>query len=214
MNGLVLHGYWRSSASYRVRIALNLKGVEYRQVTHDLKTGAQRNADYRARAPHGLVPAIEHDGEVLIESPAILEWIETRWPEPQLLPASPEDAAAVRAMAALIACEIHPLGNLRVLDWLRGELGAVEPQVTQWVAHWIGEGFGALETLIARHGRAFAFGDAPTLVDVYLVPQVYNALRFGLDLDAFPRICATNARMLAIPAVARAHPDLQPDANP
>jgi maleylpyruvate isomerase len=212
MTGLVLHDYWRSSASYRVRIALALKGIDYAQVSHDLRLGEQRSPEYVALAPHGLVPAIEHDGTVLIESLAIIEWIEARWPEPPLLPATIEDAARVRAICALIACDIHPLNNLRVLDKLRSDFAASDEQVRAWIAHWIGEGFSALERLVGQHGGRFAFGDRPTLADCCLVPQVYNAQRFGISLAPFPRIAAANAAMLAVSEVAQAYPDMQAGA--
>ena len=212
MSDIVLHGYWRSSAAYRVRIALGLKGLAYRTVAHDLRAGEQRDPAYLALAPHGLVPAIEHDGTILIESPAILEWLEARWPMPALLPDAPEDAAMVRAMAALIACDIHPLNNLRVLNMLRSSFGADNAQVKAWIAHWVAEGFVALETLVARHGGPFAFGAVLTLADCYLVPQVYNAERYGVDLGGFPCILAAAEAARAIPAVAAAHPDRQPDA--
>lgn len=213
MSAPLLHGYWRSSAAYRVRIALALKGVTYAQRAHDLRAGEQRATDYLAIAPHGLVPALEAEGQVLIESPAILEWIETRWPEPALLPRDPIQAATVRAMAALVGCDIHPLNNLRVLKALKKDFGASQTQIDGWVAHWIGEGFMALEVLIGRHGGAYAFGDTPTLVDCYLVPQVYNAERFLVDLAPYPKLiaCAEAARRL--PAVAAAHPSAQPDAT-
>lgn len=210
---LILHGYWRSSAAYRVRIALNLKGLAYTQVPHDLRAGEQRAPGYTAIAPHGLVPALEHDGGVLIESPAILEWLEARFPAPALLPADPDAAAMVRAMAALVACDIHPLNNLRVLKALRHDLGIEQPQVDAWVARWIGEGFAALEVLIGRHGRAHAFGDSPTLADCYLVPQVYNADRFAVDLAPYPRLRAAAEAARALPAVEAAHPARQPDAE-
>lgn len=214
MTPLVLHGYWRSSAAYRVRIALNLKGVPYAQVPHDLRIGEQRAPDYLALAPHGLVPALQSGDTVLIESPAILEWIEARWPTPALLPTVAEDAAIVRAMAALIACDIHPLNNLRVLKALRSDFGASEDQVTAWIHRWISEGFAALESLIARHGGGFAFGDAPTIADCHLVPQLYSARRFGVDLSPYPRIVAAGEAAEELPAIAAAHPDAQPDADP
>ncbi len=213
MTGIVLHGYWRSSAAYRVRIALGLKGVPFDQVTHDLKTAAQRDPSYLRIAPHGLVPALEADGAVLIESPAILEWIEARWPTPPLLPANAIDAAVVRSMGALIACDIHPVNNLRVLNELRRNFAASDEQVAAWMERWIGEGFRALEALIESHGGTFAFGDSPTLADCYLVPQVYNARRFDIDLAAFPRLVEVTEAASRLPAFAAAHPDRQPDAD-
>lgn len=211
MSETVLHGYWRSSAAYRVRIALNMKGVAYRQVARDLRAGEQRDPAYLAIAPHGLVPALEHEGRSLIESPAILEWIEARWPEPPLLPRSPEDAASVRALTALIGCDIHPLNNLRVLTRLRSQFDASNAQVKDWIAHWVGEGFAAVEQLIGNTGGRFAFGDTPTLADCYLVPQVYNAERYNVDLGAFPRILAVAGEARSLPAFAAAHPEVQPD---
>lgn len=213
MSTITLHGYWRSSAAYRVRIALALKGVAYAQVAHDLRLGEQRDAAYLALAPHGLVPALEHDGQVLIESPAILEWIETRWPAPPLLPAPPDDAAIVRAMGAMIACDIHPLNNLRVINALKRDFNATNEQIKAWIGRWITQGFAALETLIARHGGGFAFGNAPSLADCYLVPQTYNAERYGVTLEPFPCIRAAVAAARALPAIAAVHPDRQPDAN-
>lgn len=211
MSNIILHGYWRSSAAYRVRIALALKGVAYTSVPHDLRADEQRDPAYLAIAPHGLVPAIEHDGGILIESPAILEWIEARWPDPSLLPSSPEDAATVRAIAALVGCDIHPLNNLRVLNRLRSQFDASNAQVKEWITHWVGQGFGALDQIIGRVGGRFAFGDGPTLADCYLVPQVYNAERYNVDLSAFPRVLAAADAARALPAFAAAHPDLQPD---
>jgi len=213
MSRLTLHGYWRSSATYRVRIALALKGISYRQITYDLRTGEHSDAAYRALAPHGLVPALEHDNEVLIESPAILEWIEARWPEPALLPASPDDAAVVRAMAALVACDIHPLNNLRVLAALQSDFGATDDQVRNWVSLWISTGFHALEQMVKRYGGLFAFGDSPTLADCYIVPQVYNAERYRIDLGDFPRLRDVNAAALKLPAFSAARPECQPGAD-
>lgn len=213
MSDIILHSYWRSSAAYRVRIALHLKDLSYSQITHNLLTGAQHDPAYLALAPHALVPIIEHNGDVLMESPAILEWIETRWPEPALLPSSCNDTAIVRAMCALIACDIHPLNNLRVLNALRNQFSANNTQVKAWIARWIVEGFSALELMVERYGGLFAFGDAPTLIDCYLVPQIYNARRYGIDLSAFPKLCAADTVASSLPAVISAHPDLQPDAN-
>lgn len=212
-DALTLHGYWRSSAAYRVRIALNLKGVDYAQVSHDLRAGEQRHADYLALAPHGLVPALEVGEATLIESPAILEWIEAKWPQPCLLPDEEDERALVRAMAALIGCDIHPLNNLRVLNHLRDQFQASTDQVKQWVGHWIAAGFAPLEQMIVRHGRGFAYGGSPTLADCYLVPQLYNATRFGVDLSPYPRLVAAGEAAMALPAVGAAHPDRQPDAD-
>lgn len=208
----LLHGYWRSSAAYRIRIALNLKQIEYRQAAHDLRQGRQRDPEYLRLAPHGLVPALECDGAVLIETPAILEWVEARWPDPPLIPASLTDAAIVRAMAAIVACDIHPLNNLRVLDRLRSEFDADDDRIAAWVTHWIRAGFAPLEVLVARHGGRFAFGDTPTIADCCLVPQLYNAHRFGVDLTEFPRLAAAGDAAASLPAFAAAHPDNQPDA--
>jgi maleylpyruvate isomerase len=213
MSEVVLHGYWRSSAAYRVRIALALKGVEFRQVAHDLREGEQRDPDYLRLAPHGLVPALEVDGAVLIESQAIIEWIEQRWPEPPLLPSNPTDAAYVRAMVALIACDIHPLNNLRVANALRSEFGASGEQIKAWMARWIGEGFRALELLIAERGGMYAFGDSPTLADCFVVPQVYNARRYEIDLAPYPRLEATADGAALLPAFIAARPENQPDAD-
>lgn len=210
---VTLHGYWRSSAAYRVRIALNLKGIDYVQVSHDLRAGKQRDADYLAIAPHGLVPALEVEGRTLIESPAILEWIDGQWPEPPLLPGDAHEVAVVRAMAALIGCDIHPLNNLRVLNRLQSRFHASKDQVKEWVRHWIAEGFAPLEQMVARHGAGFAYGSGPTLADCYLVPQLYNAGRFGVDLSTYPRLVAAGEAALALPAVWAAHPDRQPDAG-
>jgi len=210
---VILHGYWRSSAAYRVRIALAIKGLAYQQVTHDLRTGEHRAAAYRALNPQARVPALEADGRVLTQTPAILEWLEERWPEPALLPASAADRAAVRAMCATVACDIHPLNNLAVLQELRA-IGAEEATVAAWIARWIGEGFAAIEPVVAAHGAGFAWGEMPGLADCYLVPQVYNAERFGVDLSPFPALMAAVARARALPAFEAAHPDRQPDAAP
>jgi maleylpyruvate isomerase len=213
MKRMVLHGYWRSSAVYRVRIALNLKGLDYDQVGHDLRIGEQRDPAYRAIAPAGLVPALEYDGQALVQSLAILEWLEELWPTPPLLPTGAEERAVVRAMATTIAADIHPLNNLRILKYLKNELKEPQEQIDQWVAHWIGEGFTALEVMVARNGGRFAFGDEPGLADCLLVPQVYNAERFGVDLTPYPKLRAAAQVARVHPAFAAAHPDLQPGAD-
>jgi maleylpyruvate isomerase len=210
---LRLHGYWRSSAAYRVRIALALKELPFDQLTHDLRRGEQRAEEFLAVNPQGLVPALEAEGMALTQSPAILEWLEERWPTPPLLPTAPEARAIVRAMMAIVACDIHPLNNLRVLDTLRQEFGAAPEQVTAWIARWIGEGFAALEPMIARHGAGFAFGDAPTLADCCLVPQLYSAERFGVDLALYPRLVAAATHARGLPPFQAAEPGRQPDAD-
>ncbi|NEX92825.1 maleylacetoacetate isomerase [Caulobacter sp. 17J65-9] len=209
----VLHNYWRSGTSYRTRIALNLKGVAYEQVGVDLRAGAQKSDTYLALNPQGLVPALEADGHVFTQSPAILEWIEERWPEPALLPKDPVGRADVRAMAAIVACDIHPLNNLRVLKSIKHDLGADEAQTKAWTARWIEAGFTALEALIARRGDGWSFGNAPTLADCHLIPQIYSARRFEVDLTPFPRILEIEARAAEHPAFQAAHPDRQPDAD-
>ena len=209
---LTLHGYWRSSAAYRVRIALNLKGLAYDQVTYDLRQKAEKGKAYAALNPQKLVPTLQtEDGALLTQSLAILEWLEESHPEPGLLPENRTDRAHVRAMAALVACDIHPVNNLRILNALRDDLDASDDQVSQWIAQWIGDGFDALESLIG--GGAFCLGDAPTLADCCLVPQIHNAQRFKIDLAPWPKIRAVAAACDAIPAFYVARPEMQPDAD-
>lgn len=210
---LQLHEYWRSGTSYRVRIALNLKGVAYESTGVDLRTGAQREAGFTALNPQGLVPALATPEGVLTQSPAILEWIEEAWPQPALLPASPFARAEVRAMAATIGCDIHPLQNLRVLKTLEAEFGAGQADRDAWAGRWISAGFDALETRVGRRGGRYAYGDSLTLADVYLVPQLYSARRFGVDLSPYPHLVAAGAAAELSPAVAQAHPDRQPGAD-
>ena len=210
---MILHGYWRSGTSYRTRIALNLKGLAYEQAGIDLRTGAQKSDAFLALNPQGLVPALEADGAVLTQSPAILEWLEETHPAPPLLPTSAVARAQVRAMAALVACDIHPLNNLRVLKALRETFDADQDAVDAWAGRWITAGFEALEALIERHGDGWCFGAAPTLADCCLIPQVYSARRFNTPLDAFPRILAIEEKAAGHPAFMAAHPDRQPDAN-
>ncbi len=210
---MILHGYWRSGTSYRTRIALNLKGLTYEQAGVDLRTGDQKSEAFLALNPQGLVPALEADGAVLTQSPAILEWLEEAHPEPPLLPADLAARAQVRAMAALVACDIHPLNNLRVLKALRETFGADQAVTDAWAGRWITAGFEALEALIGRHGEGWCFGGAPTLADCCLIPQIYSARRFNTPLDAFPRILAIEEKAASHPAFMAAHPDHQPDAN-
>ena len=210
---MILHGYWRSGTSYRTRIVLNLKGVEYRQAALDLRTGAQKSEAYLRLNPQGLVPALEtDDGLVLTQSPAILEWLEEIHPEPPLLPRDAASRAQVRAMAAVIGCDIHPLNNLRVLKAVRG-LGADQAGVDAWAGQWIIDGFTALEALAVRHGEGWCFGATPTLADCYLMPQLYSARRFNVDLAAFPRLLEIEARAEVHPAFIAPLPENQPDAD-
>jgi maleylpyruvate isomerase len=208
---LVLHGYWRSGTSYRTRIALHLKDLAFDQVPVDLRAGEQHQDTYLSTNPQGLVPTLEADGRRLIQSPAIIEWLEERFPDPPLLPQKPEDRAVVRGMAAVIGCDIHPLNNMRVLQQLR-TLGADEAATGEWTGRWITEGFSALEALIGEHGKGWSFGDTPSLADCYLIPQVYSAQRFIVDLHPFPRIVEVAERASEHPAFIAAHPENQPDA--
>lgn len=210
---MILHGYWRSGAAYRTRIALALKGLDYDQQGVDLRTGTQRSEAFMALNPQGMVPALEVDGAVLTQSPAILEWLEETCPAPALLPAGAVDRAHVRAMAALIGCDIHPLNNLRVGKALREGFGADQAAVDAWAARWILPGFEALESLVARHGAGWCFGDAPTLADCYLIPQIYSARRFNVPLGVFRRLLAIDEAAAGHPAFVAAHPDNQPDAD-
>ena len=208
---LVLHSAWRSSAAYRVRIGLNLKGLAYDIVPVNLVSSEHLEPAYAALNPQRLLPTLEVGGRALTQSLAILEWLDETVPEPRLLPADPFDRATVRAMAEMVACDIHPVNNLRILRALTG-LGVDEPGRDAWIQRWITDGFAALELLIAQHGKGFAFGDTPSLADCCLVPQVYNAERFKTDLTPFPGICAVARRCAELPAFAAAHPNTQPDA--
>ncbi|QNL18316.1 maleylacetoacetate isomerase [Hyphobacterium sp. CCMP332] len=209
-----LHGYWRSGTSYRLRIALNLKGIAYDQVPVNLKDGEQRQAAYKKLNPQGLVPLLDIDGVQLIQSPALLEYLDETHPEPPLLPGSPVERARIRAYAAVIGCDIHPLQNLRVLQYIRAEHGQDADGVTAWAQRWIRDGFTALEAMVTADGRGgpYLWGSKPTLADIYLVPQMYNARRFGVDLAAFPRLVAADEAARAHPAFEAAKPENQPDA--
>ena len=210
---MILHGYFRSGAAYRTRIALNLKGVVYEQRGIDLRVGAQRSEAFLALNPQGMVPALETDAGIFTQSPAILEWLEETCPEPPLMPAAPDARAHVRAMAALIGCDIHPLSNLRVLTELRSHWAADQARIDRWAARWMLPGLEALTTLVERHGRGWSWGDSPTLADCYLIPQLYSARRFNVALEPFGCLLDIEARALEHPAVAAAHPDRQPDAD-
>ena len=203
---LVLYDYYRSSASYRVRIALNLKGVAYARVPVNLLEGEQQADGYRARNPQGFVPMLEVDGRPMTQSLAILAWLEAAAREPPLLPADPGDQAHVRALVLTIVADIHPLNNLRVLKRLTA-MGIDQAGRDEWYRHWIAEGFDALEALASPRAGAFLFGDAPTLADVCLVPQMYNARRFNVPLEAYPALVRADAAAAALEPFAAAHPD-------
>lgn len=211
------HGYFRSSSAHRCRIAFNLKGVrpDFTPVHLRRGGGEQKMPDYRALNPQGLVPALETEHGVLTQSLAIIEWLDEQRPEPPLLPADPFQRAKVRAFAQIIACDIHPLQNLRVLQYLREELGQDQSGLDRWCQRWIADGLTACEALLqdtAPDGD-FAFGDQPGLADICLVPQVYSARRFGVDLAAMPRVQAVFNACEALEAFQNARPDNQPDAE-
>lgn len=205
MSDVILFDYWRSSASYRVRIALNLKGIAYQAVPTDLLTRAQKAPDYVARNPQGLVPMLHIDGLDLIQSLAIIDYLDTTRPEPRLIPNDPARRAEVLARAMIIIADIHPVNNLRMLRYLANEMGQDQAAVDNWYRHWIAEGFAALEQLAPDSG--LFGGDQPDLTDVCLVPQVANARRFELDMTAYPRLTRIDAALQAIPAFAAAHPE-------
>ena len=205
-----LYSYFRSTAAYRVRIALHLKGVNYTLIPVNLLQGEQNSDNYRAVNPMSLVPALRlDDGVVLSQSTAILEWLEETLPLIPLLPVDPVQRARIRAMANIIACDIHPLNNLRVLKHLTGVLGAGEDAKNAWYHHWIQHGFNALEALVSD--GAYAAGDQLSLADVYLVPQVFNALRFDVAMDPYPKIMSVYNRCNELDAFIKAHPDNQKD---
>lgn len=211
-----LYGYYRSSAAYRVRIALNLKGLAYDQAPVNLVKGEQRAETNLARNPQGLVPTLKtDDGVQLTQSLAICEYLDEQHPEPPLLPADAGERARVRSLAQLVASEIHPLNNLKVLKYLVHELKVDEDAKLAWYRHWIAEGFDALEAMLSREAGSgdFCHGDTPTLADLCLVPQVFNAERFECDLSPYPRIQRITANCRALPAFQQAAPEVQPDAR-
>ncbi len=211
---MILFDYFRSSAAYRLRIALNLKGLEAERRFVHLRKGEQRAAGYLEVNPQGLVPTLVIDGEAFTQSLAIIEYLDELHPEPPLLPRDAGDRAWVRSIALAIACDIHPVNNLRILKYLAHELQIDEPRRDAWYRHWIVDGFGALETrLAARATDRFCFGDSPTLADVFLVPQVANAQRLKVPMEPYPRIRAINEACLALPAFDHARPEVQPDAE-
>jgi len=209
---LSLYSYYRSSAAYRVRIGLNLKGLQYHTIAVNLLQSEHGAGEYLALNPQGLVPALQlPDGRILSQSAAILEWLEESFPAPALLPADAFERARVRAICQSIACDIHPLNNLRVLNYLATELGVEDSRKTAWYHHWLELGFRGLEQQAGNN--AFCAGDTPGMADVFLVPQIFNALRFRFDMSPFPALMRIHERCCALDAFARAHPDAQPD-NP
>lgn len=206
-----LHSYFRSSASYRVRIALNLKGIAYDTHSHHLRRDEQNAPEYRALQPQGYVPALETDGAVLIQSLAICEYLDETHPEPPLLPKDPIQRARIRAFAQVICCDIHPIQNLKILRRLRSK-GFSEDGVNEWAAQVIVEGFDACEQLIAHESGRYCFGNAVSLADIFLVPQMANARRFKVDLR-WPRLLAVEAECLKLEAFRQAAPEHQPDAE-
>jgi maleylacetoacetate isomerase len=205
----ILHDYYRSSASYRVRIALNIKGVEYERRPVNLLESQQQSDEYRALNPQGFVPMLEIDGHRLVQSLAIINYLDLRFPTPPLIPTPAAERAHVVAMAMMVACDIHPLNNLRVLKYLKNELGHSQEEVDAWYAHWISEGLPALETFAAPRAGTFLFGDAPTAADVCLVPQLFNARRFNVPLDGYPTLVRADENANRLEAFAAAHPDRQ-----
>lgn len=203
---MILHDFPLSSASYRVRIALNLKGLTYEKRNYALRAGEQRAPDYLKINPAGLVPALEADGLVLTQSLAIIDWLDARFPEPRLIPTDPAKRARALALSQIIACDIHPLNNLRVLLYLENELKLDETARNAWYAHWVQAGFEAIEADLRTRDTPFAGGDAPDIVDVFLVPQLFNARRFKVDLSAYPRLVEIGDRARDLPAFVAAAP--------
>jgi maleylacetoacetate isomerase len=203
----LLHDYFRSSAAYRVRIALNLKGIEYDRQSVNLIESEQKAAPYRALNPQGMVPMLEIDDLRLTQSLAIAVYLDQKYPDPPLMPRDAADGAHVRAMAMTVACDIHPLNNLRVLKYLKTELGQEQAAIDRWYVHWVTEGLEALEAMAAPRAGAFLFGETPTLADVCLVPQLYNARRFSVPITPYPTLRRADESASALPAFAAAHPE-------
>lgn len=212
-----LHNFWRSGTSHRTRIALNLKGLSYEYIAVHLGKEAHLTEAFKAVNPQQLVPALQADelgAQVLIQSPAIIEWLEETYPTPALLPSDPQHRAQVRALAAIVGCDIHPVNNRRILEYLRKAFGADEAAINAWCGTWITSGFDAYEALLASDTKrgGFSFGDAPTLADAYLVPQIESARRFMVDISRWPRIFAVEKACNELDAFRRASPSAQPDA--
>lgn len=210
-----LYNFFRSGTSHRLRIALNLKGLSADYVAVDLRTEQHLEPDFKAINPQGLVPALVTDEAVLIQSPAIIEWLEERYPSPALLPQDPQARAHVRALAAIIGCDVHPINNRRILEYLRKQFGAKEDAIHAWCRTWINDGFNAFEALLAadKSRGDFCFGNAPSLADVYLVPQIESARRFKVDLSQWPLIARVETACLGLEAFQKAAPLQQPDAG-
>jgi maleylpyruvate isomerase len=207
---MTLYEAVRSSASFRVRIALNLKSIPYESVVLDLRKGAHRAADYSRLNPQQAVPTLVDGNKTLVQSMAIIEYLDETHPAPALLPVAPLDCARVRAISQLVSCDIHPLNNLRVLNWLENELELDQGQIDHWYQHWVHDGFAALEQILGEPATGtFCHGDSPTMADCCLVPQVVNAIRFKVDLAAYPRIVRIHEACMKIDAFAKAHPDRQ-----
>jgi maleylacetoacetate isomerase len=208
-----LYSYFRSSAAFRVRIALNLKKLDYENAAIHLRRNDQTKPDYLTVNPQGLVPTLDDGGRTLIQSLAIIEYLDEVYPDPPLLPSHPADRARVRALAEIVACDIHPINNLRVLRYLTHSLDHDETAIATWYNHWIDAGFQALERLLVGDPRTgtFCHGEAPGIADIALVPQVVNAERYRLDLGPYPRIARIHQSCMALEAFAAAHPDRQPD---
>jgi maleylacetoacetate isomerase len=209
MTKIVLFDYAKSSAAYRVRIGLNLKGAAYESRQVNLLDSEQKGDAYRAFNPQGFVPMLEVDGHRIMQSLAILVYLDQVFAEPRLMPVDPFDGAHVRAMAMTIACDIHPLNNLRVLKYLSGPLALDQAQRDAWYSRWVSDGFEALEAMAKPRAGGFLFGDAPTLADVCLVPQMFNARRFNVPIDRYPTLLRADENARALPAFAEAHPDKQ-----
>lgn len=210
-----LYNFFRSGTSHRLRIALNLKGLDYDYVPVDLRKNEHQGAAFKALNPQGLVPTLVDGDQVLTQSVAIIEWLEERYPTPALLPTDVNDRAHVRALAAVVGCDIHPVNNKRILDTLRASFGADDAAINHWCGTWIGDGFDAYEALLAADTRraGFSFGSTPTLADAYLIPQIESARRFKVDLGRWPLIMEVDANCGALEAFQRAAPMAQPDAS-
>lgn len=209
----VLYDYFRSSAAYRIRIALNLKGVDHDSVAVDLRHGEQRAADFLEKNPQGFVPMLEIDGQRLTQSLAIIDYLDATRPEPPLVPKDPGARAHVLAMALVVACDIHPVNNLRMLRYLKDEMGQDEGARDAWYVHWVTDGLAALETLAAEHARTYLSGESPGIADICLAPQLYNARRFKVAVERYPTLCRVDAALAALPAFQAAHPDRHAPAN-